>query len=112
MLSRHREAVKAVLFTALWLMASCSDARQDEVKTAASDMPLGRSPNLLASLSIPQAEIKTRLEADYQQLFHGRTQDQRVFFPAGKNDNGLLAYILDVNSADVRSEGMSYGMMI
>ena len=33
-------------------------------------------------------------------------------FPAGTNANGPLAYVCDVNSGDVPSEGMSYGMMI
>jgi len=35
-----------------------------------------------------------------------------VYFPAGNNANGPLAYIWDIGSNDVRSEGMSYGMMI
>ena len=37
---------------------------------------------------------------------------ETVYFDAGKNKNGPLAYICDINNNDVRSEGMSYGMMI
>ncbi len=35
-----------------------------------------------------------------------------VYYPAGANANGPLAYLSDINNNDVRSEGMSYGMMI
>jgi len=35
-----------------------------------------------------------------------------VYYPAGANSNGSLAYILDPGNHDIRSEGMSYGMMI
>src|SRR5688572_24966794 len=106
---------KIVLIAALFLLASCtSQAKQtmgsppaESVSTSA-----GRSPNILAEFGIQDSDIQSRLEKDYQQLFHGRDQDQRVFFPAGKNSNGSLAYIMDINSVDVRSEGMSYGMMI
>ncbi|MFO1486839.1 MAG: glycosyl hydrolase family 8 [Verrucomicrobiota bacterium] len=35
-----------------------------------------------------------------------------MFYPAGTNTSGPLAYMLDVINQDVRSEGMSYGMMI
>ena len=37
---------------------------------------------------------------------------QSVVFSAGKNANGPLAYLTDWNNHDVRTEGMSYGMMI
>ena len=37
---------------------------------------------------------------------------EAVYFAAGKNANGPLAQIRDIGSNDVRSEGMSYGMMI
>ena len=72
----------------------------------------GEYRNLFAQLGKPEAEIQQKLEAAYQQLFHGNAEDQTVMFAAGKNDHGPLAYILDVGHEDVRSEGMSYGMMI
>ena len=37
---------------------------------------------------------------------------EAVYFAARKNANGPLAQIRDIGSGDVRSEGMSYGMMI
>jgi len=52
-------------------------------------------------------EVATKVNAAFQQIFYGNTT-QQLYYPVG-ND---MAYILDVNNNDVRSEGMSYGMMI
>lgn len=57
-------------------------------------------------------EINENLTGAFQQLFHGDSATQKIYFPVGSNDTGALAYILDVNNNDIRSEGMSYGMMI
>jgi oligosaccharide reducing-end xylanase len=57
-------------------------------------------------------EILNRTETTYQQLFHGDTATQALYFDAGNNENGPLAYIYDLYDKDVRSEGIGYGMMI
>jgi oligosaccharide reducing-end xylanase len=57
-------------------------------------------------------EVTGRLHGAFEQLFYGNPDDEAVYFSAGANDNGPLAYICDVYHHDVRSEGMSYGMMI
>lgn len=57
-------------------------------------------------------EVSAKIEGAFQQLFHGDPATQSVYFPAGANSNGPLAYIYDLGNRDVRSEGMSYGMMI
>ncbi|HVT80533.1 MAG TPA: glycosyl hydrolase family 8, partial [Phycisphaerae bacterium] len=73
----------------------------------------GQYRNLFVEiLGKTQAESDARIQRGFQHLFHGDTQTQALFIPAGKNDNGPLAYIPDVQHTDVRSEGMSYGMMI
>ncbi len=54
------------------------------------------------------AAIAAKIDAGWQQLFYGDDKTQRVYYPIGDD----LAYIADVGSNDVRSEGMSYGMMI
>lgn len=72
----------------------------------------GEYPNLFADGGYQQAEIRAKVDAAFRQLFHGDPETQAVYFPAGENGNGPLAYIKDVASNDVRSEGMSYGMMI
>jgi oligosaccharide reducing-end xylanase len=56
-------------------------------------------------------EIDHKVNSAFRQLFYGRKQ-QRIYFPAGTNSNGPLAYIFDAFNNDIRSEGMSYGMMI
>jgi oligosaccharide reducing-end xylanase len=72
----------------------------------------GKYRNLFAEIGHTPQEIKGKVDKAYNQLFHGDLQTQALFIPAGKNENGALAYIPDVQHTDVRSEGMSYGMMI
>jgi len=67
--------------------------------------------NLFAEAGHPETEIARKVDLAFLQLFHGDTA-QTVYFEAGKNDQGQLAYVSDVLHRDVRSEGMSYGMMI
>jgi len=67
--------------------------------------------NLFQEYGHTKDKISAKIDAAFQQLFHSDTS-KAVYFEAGKNTNGLLAYITDVNHHDVRSEGMSYGMMI
>ena len=63
-------------------------------------------------LGVTPAEAHAKIELAFQQLFHGDGQEQRVYFETGANKNGTLAYITDWANNDVRTEGMSYGMMI
>ena len=58
------------------------------------------------------AESRAKIEKAFQQLFHGDGQEERIYFETGANDDGPLAYITDWANNDVRTEGMSYGMMI
>lgn len=59
---------------------------------------LGKSP----------AEVRAKIAGAHAQLFHGDRRTEAVYFPVGADQ----AYIADIGSEDVRSEGMSYGMMI
>lgn len=68
--------------------------------------------NLFVEAGHAPLEVNAKLNAAFQQLFHGDPASQAVYFPAGTNANGPLAYIHDIANRDVRSEGMSYGMMI
>lgn len=69
----------------------------------------GQYRNMFAELGYTQAEVDARVQAVYDQLFHSSdTADKALFIPSG-ND---MAYIWDVGNNDVRSEGMSYGMMM
>lgn len=53
-------------------------------------------------------EIQTLLDAAWNQLFYGDDDTQRVYYPVGDD----MAYVQDIGDDDVRTEGMSYGMMI
>ena len=59
-----------------------------------------------------QPEIDAKVNAAFQQFFHGDPATQAVYYSAGSNTNGPLAYLTDIHNHDVRTEGMSYGMMI
>lgn len=71
-----------------------------------------RYRNLFTEEGHPAADVEAKNKAGYAQLFHGDPETQTVFFPSGKNSSGPLAYITDWANHDVRSEGMSYGMML
>ncbi len=53
------------------------------------------------------SEVNAKVNAAFQHIFYG-SSNQKLYYEAG-ND---MAYILDVHNNDIRSEGMSYGMMI
>ena len=68
--------------------------------------------DLFAEQGHSPAETKAKIDKAFQQLFHGDALTERVYFEAGSNANGPLAYMTDWANNDARSEGMSYGMMI
>jgi oligosaccharide reducing-end xylanase len=72
----------------------------------------GHYRNLFVEAGHSPQEVTAKIETTFQQLFHGDPATQAVYFLAGTNSKGALAYIHDFGSGDVRSEGMSYGMMI
>ena len=72
----------------------------------------GWNRNLFVEAGHSAREVTAKKDAVFRQLFHGDPVAQALCFPAGTNANGALACIHDLGSGDVRSEGMSYGMMI
>ncbi|MDQ8203197.1 glycosyl hydrolase family 8 [Pelagicoccus sp. SDUM812003] len=67
------------------------------------------APNLFADyLGKTQSEVDAKVDGAFQQLFYGDEMTERLYYPV----EGDMAYIWDVASDDVRSEGMSYGMMV
>jgi len=72
----------------------------------------GHYRNLFQEDEHSQTEIAAKVDAAFQQLFHGDPATQALYYPAGSNANGPLAYLTDIHNHDVRTEGMSYGMMI
>jgi len=78
----------------------------------AGEFATGHYRNLFAENGHSTQEADVKISGAFQQLFHGGPTNQAIYFPAGTNANGPLAYISDTHNEDVRSEGMSYGMMI
>jgi oligosaccharide reducing-end xylanase len=72
----------------------------------------GHYRNLFAENGHSQREIREKIDAAFEQLFHGDPSNQTVYYSAGNNSNGPLAYVTDIKHQDVRTEGLSYGMMI
>lgn len=68
----------------------------------------GEYRNVLAEYGIPQEEIDARINEIFEQFFYGDDDTERVYYPVGDD----MAYIYDTGSEDVRTEGMSYGMMV
>jgi oligosaccharide reducing-end xylanase len=67
------------------------------------------APNLFAALlGKSEAELDAKLDLAWRHFFAGDERSQRLYYPVGAD----LAYIADTGNGDVRSEGMSYGMMI
>ncbi len=68
--------------------------------------------NMFVERGYDPETVQKRVSDAYEQLFHGDINEQSVLFSAGSNEHGPMAYIPDIGNGDIRSEGMSYGMMI
>lgn len=69
----------------------------------------GKQRNLFDELlGKPEAQVDAKIDAAWRQIFHGNNDSERIYYPVGKD----MAYMADIGSNDVRSEGMSYGMML
>jgi oligosaccharide reducing-end xylanase len=69
----------------------------------------GKYQNLFVTLlGKSESQVNQKIDSTFNQLFFGNDSTQRVYYPVGSD----MAYIEDINNNDVRTEGMSYGMMI
>jgi endo-1,4-beta-D-glucanase Y len=64
--------------------------------------------NLFKEAGKSEEAITNKINAAFNQLFHGDTANQAIYFTLGDD----MAYIKAIDSKDIRSEGISYGMMI
>lgn len=67
----------------------------------------GNYRNMFCELGKSEAEVAAKVNDAWEKLFYG-TEDERIFYPVDDD----MAYIYTADTNDVRSEGMSYGMMI
>jgi oligosaccharide reducing-end xylanase len=100
----------------LSLWAACSTNHEHGAGVSAENgqgaYATGHYRNLFVEAGHPPQEVQARVEACFNQLFHGNPTNQAVYYEAGSNSNGPLAYITDIKHHDVRTEGLSYGMII
>ena len=67
----------------------------------------GQYRNLFAELGYQEQEVKARLEQIFQTMFYG-SDEERIYHAVGDK----MGYLTDTGNHDVRTEGMSYGMMM
>jgi oligosaccharide reducing-end xylanase len=65
----------------------------------------GKYRNLFLEAGYSSAEIDTKMEKAYYDVFEG---PGRVYFEVGDS----MAYVSDLKNHDARTEGLSYGMMV
>ena len=82
------------------------DTSNTQVRTKSSEES-SYFPLFQLFLGKTNAECDAKVNAMFTHFFQG-TSDQKIYYESGSNE----AYILDVGDNDVRSEGMSYGMMM
>ncbi len=98
-----------VPFIFLASLAAIVSDRPGTVSNPAGSYFTGVYRNLFADLlGVPDSSVDAHISSTFQQLFYGDDSRERVYYPVEPD----MAYIQDVNSKDVRTEGMSYGMMI
>lgn len=116
--------VKTLVFCALPLvLVACSAGGDIVSKTTESNKEIapnttpgafytGEYRNAFVELGIASPEkVSKKVNDTYQQLFYSNSRSENgksVFFPVGDD----MGFIKDIGSNDIRSEGMSYGMMI
>src|SRR5690349_9264263 len=109
-----------LIFAVVSGLVGCSSAPR-LTPLAVTAVPTSRMQNQMAAfasneyrnlfkeyLGKSDEEIQARIDAAWEQLFYGSDVSERVYYPVGED----MAYIADIGNGDVRSEGMSYGMMI
>ena len=67
----------------------------------------GNYPNLFARIGKSDGEIRQKLEGAVKTFFHG-SEEERIYHEEGPD----MGYLVDTGNDDVRTEGMSYGMMM
>lgn len=90
------------IFTSTLLFAAAS------ISFATGELPRTVPNAFTTLLGKNEKQTQAKLDAAWRQLFYGDDASERLYYPA-PNDT---AYIADIGNNDVRSEGMSYGLMI
>ena len=93
---------KAAIFVWLMMLSSYSMALTPWSK---GGFETGMYRNLFVEMGYNEEDVNAKLKEVFNDVFHG---SNKVYFEVGDT----LGYISDIKNHDVRTEGMSYGMMI
>ncbi len=89
-----------------WAVSNSTSASTHPIRSAFCSK---NYTNLFADLlGQNSTQIQLKLDKAFNQLFYGDDLTQRIYYQV-RDD---MAYIQDIHNQDVRTEGMSYGMMI
>ncbi|WP_438446053.1 glycosyl hydrolase family 8 [Gorillibacterium sp. sgz5001074] len=67
----------------------------------------GTYRNVFLEYGYPEKEIEAKVQSAWEEMFFG-SEAVRIYHPAGED----MGYMVDTGNMDVRTEGMSYGMMM
>lgn len=81
------------------------NARKPLVPSTSGGLSTGSYRNLFVEAGYSEAAVEAKLKQVFNDVFTGKN---KCYFEVGKD----MAYISDVKNNDVRTEGMSYGLMI
>ena len=98
--------MKNLFYLLLCLIAGTSCSQADPTKPwDKGAFETQKYRNLFAEMGYKQADIDAKLQSVFDGVFYG---PDKVYFEVGDS----MAYISDIKNHDVRTEGMSYGLMI
>jgi oligosaccharide reducing-end xylanase len=95
----------SVIVLVFWISFSGLLAQELSIPWDKGAFETGKYRNLLAECGYSEQAIDDKINGIFDGLFEG---ENKIYFEAEDS----LAYISDIKNHDVRTEGMSYGMMI
>ncbi len=95
----------AAVAASAFMLSSCGGSQNNE-PWAKGGIETGKYRNYFAEMGHSQAEIDAKLQEVFNEVFVN--EDTKVYFEVGDS----LGYVSDIKNHDVRTEGMSYGLML
>ena len=87
------------------LMAAAQWPRGLQAPLEKGAFETGQYRNLFVEMGYRPNEVEQKLKEVFNDVFHG---PNKVYFEVGDT----MGYVSDIKNHDVRTEGMSYGMMV
>ena len=104
--------MKSIWLVCLFAFATAHGAETPSSADGNGAYATGKYRNLFAEGGHSQQDIRQKIDSAFHQLFHGNATNETIYYEAGTNASGLLAFLTDIKHHDVRTEGLSYGMII